>query len=128
MARILTALAAIALVSSATVTASDAIAAGNAAKGQSLSNRCTVCHSMTSGGGNRVGPNLFGVVGRKAGTFAGYSYSSAMKNSGLVWSEDNLAKYLMSPSTIVSGTKMSFGGFQQQQQASDVAAYLATLK
>jgi cytochrome c len=128
MARILTTFAAVALASAATLTASGAFAGGNAANGHSLSARCTACHSMTSDGGNRVGPNLFGVVGRKAGTLAGYSYSSAMKNSGLVWSEDNLAKYLMSPSTVVSGTKMTFGGFQQQQQASDVAAYLATLK
>jgi cytochrome c len=128
MARILTTFAAIALTSSATLMAPDAFAGGNATTGQSLINRCKVCHSLTSDGGNRVGPNLFGVVGRRAGTLAGYSYSAAMKNSGLVWSQDILAKYLMSPSTVVPGTKMTFGGFQQQQRATDVAAYLATLK
>jgi cytochrome c len=128
MARILTMLCAIAVTFSTSIGVSNALADGNAANGVKLLSRCTICHALTKDGGNRVGPNLFGVVGRKAGTFAGYSYSPAMKNSGLVWSEDVLAKYLMSPSTVVAGTKMTFGGFQQQQQATDVAAYLATLK
>jgi cytochrome c len=128
MVRIPTALSAIALACSMSIGASDALAAGNAANGANLFNRCTICHSAVKGGGNRVGPNLFGVVGRKAGTFAGYTYSSAMKGSGIVWSEPVLTKYLMSPSTVVPGTKMPFGGFPQQQQAADVAAYLARLK
>ena len=128
MARILTTLCAIAVTFSASMGPSNALADGNAANGAKLLSRCTICHSVTKDGGNRVGPNLFGVVGRTAGTVAGYAYSPAMKNSGLVWSEDVLGKYLMSPSTVVSGTKMTFGGFQQQQQATDVAAYLATLR
>jgi cytochrome c len=128
MARILTTRCTIVAIFFASTSASNALADGNAANGVKLLSRCTICHSVAKDGGNRVGPNLFGVVGRKAGTVAGYAYSPAMKNSGLVWSEDVLGKYLMSPSTVVSGTKMTFGGFQQQQQATDVAAYLATLK
>ena len=103
-------------------------AAGDAAKGADLFKRCMVCHSADKGGPNRVGPNLFGVVGRKAGTAAGYSYSTPMKNSGIVWSEDVLGKYLTNPSAMVPGTKMPFGGFNDPSQAQDVAAYLATLK
>jgi len=128
MVRTLTALSATALTCSVSFGASNALAGGNAANGADLFNRCTICHSAASGGGNRIGPNLFGVVGRKAGTFAGYSYSLAMTRSGITWNEAILTKYLMSPSTVVPGTKMTFAGFQQQQQAMDAAAYLATLK
>jgi cytochrome c len=127
MARILKTISGLALVFSVGMEMSTAFAAGNAANGASLFNRCAVCHSAAKGGGNRVGPNLFGVVGRQAGSFAGYSYSSAMKASGIVWSEGTLAKYLISPSTVVVGNKMTFGGLPQPQQAADVAAYLATL-
>ena len=105
-----------------------ALAEGNAASGADLFKRCMVCHTTDKGGANRVGPNLFGVVGRKSGTLTGYAYSRAMTGAGIVWSEANLAPYLMSPSTVVPGTKMTFPGFAQSQQAQDVAAYLATLK
>jgi cytochrome c len=108
--------------------AANASASGDAAKGKDLFVRCTVCHTAQSGGGNRIGPNLFGVVGRPAGTAAGYSYSTAMKKSGITWSEDVLVKYLQGPSTVVPGTKMTFAGFSNPQQAADMAAYLATLK
>jgi cytochrome c len=128
MVRILSAIGAIALASSISVCGSEANAAGDAANGAVLFNRCAVCHQATKGGGNRIGPNLFGIVGSKAGTYPGYSFSPAMKNSGIVWSEATLTKYLISPSNVVPGNKMSFAGFDRSQQAADVAAYLATLK
>jgi cytochrome c len=128
MVRILTATAAIALVGSIGISASAANAAGNAANGADLFNRCAVCHSVTKGGGNRIGPNLFGIVGSKAGTYPGYSFSPAMQKSGIVWTEAMLTNYLVSPSTVVPGNKMPFAGFEKPQQAADVAAYLATLK
>jgi cytochrome c len=109
-------------------TATSAYAAGNATSGQASFVRCAVCHTAQSGGPNRIGPNLFGVVGRKAGTLSSYSYSRAMTKSGITWSEATLTPYLMSPSTVVPGTKMTFAGFSNPQQAADVAAYLATLK
>jgi cytochrome c len=102
--------------------------AADASKGQALFVRCAVCHTAAKGGPNRLGPNLFGVVGRKAGTLASYPYSSAMTKSGIVWSADTLTHYLMGPANIVPGTKMTFAGFSSQQQADDMAAYLATLK
>lgn len=108
--------------------ANGAAAAGDAAKGKDLFARCMVCHTADKGGPNRVGPNLFGVVGRKAGTLPGYSYSTAMKSSGITWDEEVLAKYLVAPSKMVPGTKMPFGGFSEPTQAADVAAYLGTLK
>jgi len=105
-----------------------AMGAGDAAKGKELFARCMVCHTSEKGGPNRVGPNLFGVVGRKAGTLPGFSFSPAMKNSGITWDEEVLAKYLLAPSKMVPGTKMPFGGFNDPSQSADVAAYLATLK
>ena len=105
-----------------------ALATGNAGAGQGLFVRCAVCHTAQSGAANRIGPNLFGVVGRNAGTLAGYNYSRAMTKSGLTWDEPTLAHYLMGPSALVPGTKMAFAGFSNPQQANDVAAYLATLK
>jgi cytochrome c len=105
-----------------------ALASGDASKGQSLFVRCAACHTAQQGAPNRMGPNLFGVVGRKAGTLAGYSYSSAMAKSGIVWSSDTLPHYLMGPSGVVPGTKMAFAGLASSQQANDMAAYLATLK
>lgn len=128
MVRILTAVAAIALASSIDASASAAIAAGDAANGATLFSRCAACHTTTKGGANRVGPNLFGIVGSKAGAYPGYSFSSAMQKSGIVWTETTLTSYLMSPSTVVPGNKMPFAGLERQQQAADVAAYLATLK
>jgi cytochrome c len=128
MVRILNNASAFALAAAFCATAPAALAAGNAASGAELFKRCTVCHTATKDGPNRVGPNLFGVVGRKAGTLPGYSYSTGMKNYGVVWSDDSLAKFIASPATVVQGTKMPFGGFSQTQQADDVAAYLATLK
>jgi len=108
--------------------ASPALGAGDASKGQSLFVRCAVCHTAQKGAANRIGPNLFAVVGRKAGTLAGYSYSSAMTKSGIVWGTDTLPHYLMGPAGAVPGTKMTFAGLSSRQQADDMAAYLATLK
>ena len=112
----------------ATLIAPSALAAGDASKGQALFVRCQVCHTAQKGAPNRIGPNLFGVVGRKAGTLAGYSYSPAMAKSGIVWGTDTLPRYLMGPSNVVPGTKMTFAGLPNQQQADDMAAFLATLK
>lgn len=105
-----------------------AFASGNAANGAGLFKRCMVCHTSDKGGANRVGPNLFGVVGRTSGTLSGYSYSRAMTGARIVWSETTLVPYLQAPAQVVAGTKMTFAGFSDVSQAQDVAAYLATLK
>ena len=105
-----------------------AMATGDPSKGQTLFARCGVCHTAAKGAPNRIGPNLFGVVGRKAGTLAGYSYSSAMARCGITWGADTLPHYLMGPANVVPGTKMTFAGLPNPQQADDMAAYLATLK
>jgi len=123
MVRTLTGSLAIAL-----LVASPALASGDAAKGKDIFNRCMMCHSDAKGAPNKIGPNLFGVVGRKAGTEPGFNYSAALKGSGITWTEDNLEKWVMGPGKMVPGNRMMFAGLSSQSQAEDVVAYLATLK
>ncbi len=103
-------------------------AAGNAGRGAALFNRCYICHSNTKGAANRMGPNLYGVVGRKAGTCPGYAYSSAMKNAGFVWAVPKLDAYLADPQKVVPGNSMPLAGIADAGQRADIVAYLATLK
>jgi cytochrome c len=103
-------------------------AAGNAPIGAALFNRCAICHSTTKGAPNRMGPNLFGVVGRKAGTYPGFSYSAAMRHAGFVWTPLKLDAYLTAPQTVVPGNNMPFAGIPDPGQRADLSAYLATLK
>ncbi|HTT84656.1 MAG TPA: c-type cytochrome [Rhizomicrobium sp.] len=102
--------------------------AGNAARGAALYNRCYICHANTKGAGNRMGPDLFGVVGRKAGTYPGFAYSDAMKHAGFVWTVPKLEAYLADPQKVVPGNNMPLAGISDSQQRDDIAAYLATLK
>ena len=107
---------------------SQAFAAGDAAKGKTVFARCAVCHNVEKDGGNGVGPNLFGIVGRKSATVDGFSYSGPMKAANLTWTDDNLAKWAAAPAKMVPGTKMAFGGIAQKTQIADLVAYLDTLK
>ncbi|RAI57660.1 cytochrome c family protein [Roseicella frigidaeris] len=103
------------------------VAAQDAAAGQRVFNQCRVCHVIEDNGRNGVGPNLHGIVGRKAASLSSYSYSSAMKakgEEGWVWTEDNLNTYLENPRGIVPGTKMSFPGLKDEEQRKNVIAFL----
>lgn len=102
-----------------------AIPAGNPAHGAVVFHQCQLCHVIAAGQ-NRVGPSLHGVVGRHSGIVPGYTYSSANKNSGIVWTEDKLFAYLEDPRAYVPGTKMSFAGLKNPQDRADVIAYLKT--
>jgi cytochrome c len=102
--------------------------AGDAVKGKTVFQRCAICHRAEKDGGNGLGPNLFGVVGRKAGTAPGFAYSAAMTGSGIIWSTDKLAAYVTRPSAVVPGNRMAFSGIGNPEQVSDVVAYLASLK
>jgi cytochrome c len=102
--------------------------AGDPAKGKMVFQRCAVCHRVEKAGGNGLGPNLFGIAGRKAGTAADFPYSPAMKNSGITWTTDKLAAYVTHPAQVVPGNRMAFAGISDQGQVGDVVAYLATLK
>ncbi len=101
-----------------------ATAAGDAAAGETTFKVCRTCHQIGEGARNFVGPELNGVVGRRAGTVPGYNYSDANKNSGLTWDEATLMKYLKRPRGVVPGTKMAFPGLSRDDDIANVIAYL----
>jgi cytochrome c len=105
-------------------------AAGDAVKGRAAFVRqCAICHTVERGGDNRFGPNLFGIVGRKAGTVADFAYTNAFKTrANWEWTEDALGGWVMFPSMMVPGTAMGvFQGIAERDR-DDLVAYLATLK
>src|SRR5580693_3918024 len=85
---------------------------------------CRACHQIGPGAKIAVGPVLNGVVGRKAGTYPGFDYSDANKNSDITWTPEELDKYLTSPQTVVPHTKMIFPGLKDAQKRKDVIAFL----
>ncbi|MEQ9448754.1 MAG: cytochrome c family protein [Rhodospirillaceae bacterium] len=86
---------------------------------------CSACHTVEEGGPNKVGPNLFGIMGRAAGTREDFIYSPALKNSGVVWTEDNLRAWIMKPQDFIKGTKMPFPGYPKEEMVDNVIAYLS---
>jgi cytochrome c len=102
-------------------------AAGEAAAGKKVFNKCAICHSA-SPGDNGVGPTLSGVVGRQSASVPGYSYSEAMKAANKIWDEATLTAYLKDPKGAVPGTKMAFPGLPKDEERGNLIAYLATLK
>jgi cytochrome c len=89
---------------------------------------CRACHQIGPNAQIAVGPVLNGIVGRKAGTFPGYTYSAANKDSGITWTPEELDKYLTSPQAVVPHTKMIFPGIKDGQKRKDVIAYLEQFK
>ena len=100
------------------------ISAGRPDAGAMVFKKCMACHQIGPNAQNGIAPVLNGVVGRPAGQYPNYSYSSANKNSGLVWDESTLSAYLRAPAKVVPGTKMIFSGLKKGQEISDVIAYL----
>jgi cytochrome c len=119
--------AALAVIAAA-IFATPALAAGDPVQGKAVFARCAICHNVEKDGGNGVGPNLFGIVGRKAASVDGFNYSGPMKASGIVWNDDKLSQWVAAPAKMVPGTKMAFGGISSKGQIADVVAYLDTLK
>ncbi len=102
------------------------IAAADPAAGQKVSRKCKACHTFDSGGKNRVGHALYGVLGREIAGAEGYSYSSAFKEkAGETWNYDNMAAFLAKPKVWAPGTKMAFAGIRKEK---DIAALLAYLR
>lgn len=89
---------------------------------------CLTCHKVDKDAGNAIGPNLFGIFGRKAGQVSGYAYTDANKNSGFTWDEATLDKYLTAPMKEVPGTKMTFAGYPDAAKRKEVIDWLKTLK
>lgn len=110
------------------LSATSAMAAGDVKKGTKVFKKCKACHTVDQGGKNKVGPNLFGIVGKEAGKVEGFKYSKAMKGSGLTWDEATLDGFLKKPKKYMKGTKMSFAGLKKEKDRKNVIAYLNTLK
>jgi cytochrome c len=102
--------------------------AADVKNGASVFERCAICHSNSKGAPAKIGPNVFGVTGRKAGSQADFSYSAALKASGLVWTPANLDKWVAGPAAMVPGNRMSFAGISSAKDRGDLVAYLGTLK
>ena len=91
-----------------------------------FADNCAVCHSPDAGT-NKLGPSLFGVVGRKSGSVADYTYAPAMKNAGLTWDAATLDKYVTDPQAVVPGTKMLFPGLKSADDRKALIQYLSSL-
>lgn len=98
------------------------------AQGQRQFLRCASCHAIEAGQPTRIGPNLHGVVGRKAGSLPGYAYSPAMKAQTFVWTETRLDQWLTRPAAVVPGTAMAFEGLPRAEDRAALIAYLASKK
>jgi cytochrome c len=98
----------------------------NVAHGKEVSMRCEQCHDLSKGGPNKIGPNLWGVVGRNRATHPGFDYSSAMSANHDPWTYDKLFAFLKAPQADVPGTKMSFAGLRSSQDRIDLLAWLRT--
>ena len=103
------------------------LASADAAAGESKARVCTTCHNFEQGGPNRIGPNLWGVVGRKIASHGGFAYSPAMKSHQGSWTYERLDSFLASPAKDVPGTKMSFAGLRRPADRAAVIKYLANL-
>lgn len=94
--------------------------------GRRLFARCTNCHEVGAGARNGFGPQLNGIVGRKAGSAPAYAYSPALKQAGFVWNEQKLVAFIRDSEKVVPGNKMRFLSFMSEKQAADIVAYLRT--
>jgi cytochrome c len=121
--RLLCALVALGTIATATPALADGTAPADADHGKTLYQGCQACHSIDD---NDLGPRHRGVVGRRAGSIQDYSYSAALKNSGLTWDEATLDRWLTNPSALVPGTKMFFR-IDDPQARADIIAYLKEL-
>lgn len=105
-----------------------AASAADAEAGKTVFNKCKACHQIGEGAKNAVGPALTGIVGRKAGSVEGFTYSPAMKDSGKTWDEATLKEYLTDPKKSVPGNKMVFPGLKDAADLDNVIEFLKTAK
>ena len=103
-------------------------AAGDDSRGAKLFRKCVACHTVTADGGNRAGPTLYGVFGRRAGTIDGYNYSEALRHSDLVWTEETIDRlFALGPDAFTPGSKMPLQRMPSDQDREDLIAYLKSI-
>ncbi|MCJ1961888.1 c-type cytochrome [Novosphingobium mangrovi (ex Hu et al. 2023)] len=117
-------LSTLSMVAAATAMLAPSVASADAARGKQLFMRCMACHTVNKGGANKVGPNLAGVVGRKAGAVKNFKYSAAMQKADLTWDEKTLDKWLTRPATVVPGTSMVFAGLPKPEDRKSLIEYM----
>lgn len=106
------------------------LASADPAQGETAVRKCQSCHNFAQGAGNKQGPELYGVVGRLAGSHDGFAYSDGMlahKAAGDTWTYENLNAFITSPKTYTPGTKMTFAGVKSAEERANILAYLQTL-
>jgi cytochrome c len=104
-----------------------AFQAADLANGEAKFAVCRSCHSVTQGGDDMTGPNLWGIFGRKAGSKASFTYSDDMKNAGWIWDADRIEKWITNPRAVLANTKMTYIGMENPTDRRDVVAFLKTV-
>ena len=100
------------------------LASASVADGEKVFKKCAACHSVAKGGGNKIGPALWGVLGRQAGSVSDYKYSKAMATHGKTWSFEKMNSFLIKPKDWIKGTKMSFAGLKSKNDRVAVILYM----
>ena len=100
------------------------MAMGDITSGEKIFKKCAACHSIVKGGKNKIGPALYGIVGKQSAVAEGYSYSKALKAHGKNWSFEELNAYLLKPQSHIKGTKMAFAGLRKDKDRASIILYL----
>ena len=100
------------------------LALGDLGHGEKVFKKCSACHMVASGGKNMIGPNLWSVIGRTAGSVSDYKYSKAMVAYGKKWTFEEMNSYLIKPQAYVKGTKMAFAGLRKEKDRASIIKYL----
>ena len=100
------------------------LAMGDLAHGEKVFKKCSACHMIAAGGKNMIGPNLWNVIGRTAGSVSDYKYSKAMVAYAKEWSFEEMNSYLIKPQAYIKGTKMAFAGLRKEKDRASVIKYL----
>ena len=100
------------------------LALGDVDVGKKVFKKCAACHSIAQGGGNKIGPKLYNIVGRATGSISDYKYSKALASYGKEWTFEELNSFLIKPSTWIKGNKMGFAGLKKDEDRASVILYL----